>query len=386
MKHKIAFFVINHTSIGGVERVNSGIISLFLKNELNVHSLISFAKKNVENTAISYPKELKFHSVNKDSLTIDLANYINTHRITHLIFQGDNMTISQDILNALKQTNCKGFLHYHGSPYAYLQKNYYWSDIIEKPITALKILAAKIVYPIKKNKLKRIINESSDGFVAVSNGVKKELNTIFKTNFNNVVSIHSPTSFNPKLTVDINQKEKNIVFTSRLVRKHKNAFLTLKVWKLLHEKYPDWKLQILGYGVILDQMNSYIKSHNLTNVKIFGYVNNIDDFLRKSAISMVTSDTEGFSMFAYESLVFKNPIVSTESYGGIWDMIKHDYNGLFSPRNDAEKMASNLELLMNDNDLRVEMGQHSYEKFLELQQEDIFKQWQTLLKLNDKLS
>ena len=157
--------------------------------------------------------------------------------------------------------------------------------------------------------------------------------------------------------------------------------LSLKVWKLLHLKHPNWKLQILGYGVISKKMDTYIVKHNLTNVKIFGYVNNVDKFIRKSSISIVTSDSEGFSMFAYESISFKNPIVSTKSYGGISDMITDKYNGFFSPKNDEKQMAINLEKLMINDSLRIEMGNNSYTNFLELKNEDIFSKWKELLKI-----
>lgn len=379
MKYKLSFFVINHTSVGGVERVTSRLISLFKQNQLDVFSIISFAKEDVKNKMIDFETKTIVKTIRKKEIVQDLQDYINKEGITHLIFQGDNMSISKNILQATKNTNCKAFLHYHGSPYAYLKKNFYWSDIKEKPVNLLKLILEIIVYPIKKHKLKTIINNSKDGFITVGNGVRKELSFLYKNN-DNIITIHNPTSFN-NTEIDILNKNKTIVFASRLVRKHKNAMLSLKVWKLLHLKHPNWKLQILGYGVISKKMDTYIVKYNLTNVKIFGYVNNVDKFIRKSSISIVTSDSEGFSMFAYESISFKNPIVSTKSYGGISDMITDKYNGFFSPKNDEKQMAINLEKLMINDSLRIEMGNNSYTNFLELKNEDIFSQWKELLKI-----
>ena len=87
-------------------------------------------------------------------------------------------------------------------------------------------------------------------------------------------------------------------------------------------------------------------------------------------------------MAVYESIAYSNPIVATNSYGGVHDMVKESENGFFSPRNNAKEMAINLEKLMNDDRLRIEMGNDSYLKFINLQKENIFRQWMEILNIN----
>lgn len=231
MKYKLSFFVINHTSVGGVERVTSRLISLFKQNQLDVFSIISFAKEDVKNKMIDFETKTIVKTIRKKEIVQDLQDYINKEGITHLIFQGDNMSISKNILQATKNTNCKAFLHYHGSPYAYLKKNFYWSDIKEKPVNLLKLILEIIVYPIKKHKLKTIINNSKDGFITVGNGVRKELSFLYKNN-DNIITIHNPTSFN-NTEIDILNKNKTIVFASRLVRKHKKRNVIFKSLEII---------------------------------------------------------------------------------------------------------------------------------------------------------
>ncbi len=382
MKTKISFFVINHTAVGGVERVNSRLISLFKNNGLNVYSVISFANENERNKIINFDIALKFKSIRKNNLVKDLCNYIEKNSITHLIFQGDNMSISKNILNAVAQTKCKAYLHYHGSPYAYLKKHLYWSDIKNKPLIIFKILFSKIVYPFKKNKLLKNVLNADNGFVTVSLGVQKELNFLFQTKFKNIHTIHNPFSFDFNSDeFTLKSKEKSIVFISRLERKHKNAFLSIKAWNLLFNEFPDWQFKILGNGSLLTIMKKYVASNKIKNVQFLGEVTNVDVHLEKSAISILTSDCEGFGMGLFESIAYKNALVSTKSDGGVIDLIEDNYNGFLVPKNNHVALSKKIRKLILDSNLRNKMGNNSYQKYLEFQNEDIFSQWIELLKI-----
>ena len=380
MKLNLSFFLINHNSVGGVERVTLNLINEFKKRNIETKTIFSLGNTALTNKIIQFPEKIKIIGLTKKEFILELNNHIIKNNITHLIFQGDNMTISKNILNATKHTSCKAILHYHGSPYAYLKKHLYWYDIKENPINLIKIGISKIVYPFKKAKLLKNIKNSTNGFVTVSNGIKNELESIYNEKFDNIICIHNPTSFIP-IEEEFNfPKEKTIILISRLVRKHKNVLLALRAWKHIHKEHPEWEFKILGDGLLLPKIKKFIKHHNLKNISLIGHVNNIDFYLKRSAISISTSDTEGFSMTTYEAMIFKNPIVLTNSFGGVSDLVVHNENGLFSPRGNDKKLAKNIERLINDDKLRTKMGNNSYQKFLEFQKEDIISPWINLLK------
>lgn len=379
MKINLAFFLINHNSVGGVERVTLNLINEFKKRNIDTKTIFSLGDTSVRNQIIPFPKQIEFIGLSKEEFILNLNKQLIEKNISHIIFQGDNMTISKNILEASKDTNCKAILHYHGSPYAYLKKHLYWHDIKENPINLIKIGISKIMYPFKKAKLLKNIKNSTSGFVVVSNGIKNELETIYNEKFDNIICIHNPTSFIP-IEEEFNlPKEKTVILISRLVRKHKNVLLALRAWKHIYKAHPEWKFEILGDGLLLPKIKKFIKHHNLKNITLKGHITNIDYYLKRSAISISTSDTEGFSMTTYEAMIFKNPIVLTKSYGGISDLVVHNENGLFSPRGNDKKLAKNIERLINDEKLRTKMGNNSYQKFLDLQKEDIFLKWKNLL-------
>lgn len=379
MKSKIAFFVINHAAVGGVERVTSSLMTLFKQNNINVSSLISLGGILEKNPIIHFPIT-SIKCIERKKITSELSNFINANSITHLIFQGDNMSIALLILESLKKTTCKGFLHYHGSPFSYLKKSLYRNDIFEKPMNLFKIILSKISYPFRKNKLKRVVLQS-EYFITVSIGAKKELINLFDTKFKHIEAIHNPTSFELKNEVLLSNKKKQLVFVSRLERKDKNAFLSIKAWQLIHHKYPDWNFIILGDGKLKNRMANFIVKNKIQNVLLLGQVNNVHEYLEKSAISILTSDSEGFGMGLYESIAFKNAIIATSSYGGVSDIIAHEKNGYLVAKNNSVELSEKMEVLIQDDNLREKMQIASFNKYKQFLLEDIVSQWRNLLQI-----
>lgn len=71
---------------------------------------------------------------------------------------------------------------------------------------------------------------------------------------------------------------------------------------------------------------------------------------------------EAFPLVNIEAMEFKLPIVSTNE-GGIPDMVVNGENGLICERNNAESLATALETLLLDKNLRIQYGENGYKKF-----------------------
>ncbi|HFD2051435.1 glycosyltransferase family 4 protein [Clostridium perfringens] len=62
-----------------------------------------------------------------------------------------------------------------------------------------------------------------------------------------------------------------------------------------------------------------------------------------------------------EAMATKNPIVGYK-HGGICEMVKEDYNGVLAKVKDTKDLANKIIKLINDNELRVNMGKNSLER------------------------
>lgn len=71
---------------------------------------------------------------------------------------------------------------------------------------------------------------------------------------------------------------------------------------------------------------------------------------------------EAFPLVNIEAMEFKLPIVSTNE-GGIPDVVVNGENGLICERNNAESLATALEALLLDKNLRIQYGENGYKKF-----------------------
>lgn len=373
-RNKIAFFIIDYSFGGGVERVNSDLSHLFQKNEIPVTHLITF-KKEFDQPKMDYHENLtvKVLSGNKNTLENEIGDYLKKEKIDVLIFQADNMTISLSILAAAKKIGCKAIAHYHGSPFAYLRK---YPEVDHQNYA--KIIFSKLMYPFKKSKLKKFLTEAKDGVVCVSDSVRKELNDLFPENQFNISTIHNPTKLdfqNPD-----SERENNISFVSRLEKNHKNAFLSVKSWAEIAQKFPEWKLHIFGTGNLMDEMKSFVKQNHIHHSVVFhGFERNVRDFLKKSKICLSTSNCEGFSMAVMEAIEAGNAIVSTKSDGGVSDMVQHEKTGLFSPKNDQNALAKNIEkIILNDN-FRLKMAAEAQQQLKKIYEKDIVELWKDLI-------
>lgn len=380
-----AFFLIDYSVTGGVEKVNANLSFLFKDNNIDFAHIISLYGVN-EIPEINYAPHLKIHIINpisKKSICESITAVLLENNITTILFQGDNMTIALSVLKASQNANCKAVLHYHGSPYAYLKKYIFKEDLLRNPILIFKWVFAKIIYPLKKNKLKRVIQLAQDGFVCVSHGAEQEIKGLY--NLNDGTNQKIITIYNPLVFEKINrdnlfiEKEQIVLFISRLTHKHKNAMLIVKTWILIANKYPDWTLQILGEGPLKTLMEAVFEKYKIQNVQFYGNVKNIEDKLIKSSIVVSTSNCEGFGLAMAEAAYFGNALVATKSDGGLKDIIFEDETGFFVPLNDEFSLALAIEKLIQNNALCTDFGKNALMRISDFDFKNEIIKWKKLL-------
>ena len=81
---------------------------------------------------------------------------------------------------------------------------------------------------------------------------------------------------------------------------------------------------------------------------------------KSSDIFVLPSYTEGLSMSCLEAMAFGLPVITTP-VGAMPDVIKNGKNGIITPVADHERLFENIELLMNNRELRIKMGNNNKE-------------------------
>lgn len=150
----------------------------------------------------------------------------------------------------------------------------------------------------------------------------------------------------------------------------------INIWKGVYEKHPDWSLDIFGHGPLKDELQSLIDQLGLTKtIHLCAPVKNIEQEYLNSSILVMTSRYEGLPMTLLEAQVCGLPLVAYACKCGPRDIIKDGINGYLIEENNQEEMVEKLINLVNDAELRKQMGNTSYEFSKNYTNNKIMQQW-----------
>ena len=167
-----------------------------------------------------------------------------------------------------------------------------------------------------------------------------------------------------KKELKIKSDDKIIGIVANL-KKVKNHLFLLDAFKKLLGEYEKVKLLLIGQGFKDDPENTeeeiadFVETNALRNkVLMLGYRSDIEQLLSVMDIFCLTSKMEGLPISLIEAMASGLPVVGS-NVPGIKDVIKHGVNGFLVPQNDAESLKNALLDLINNNLLRVSMGEQS---------------------------
>ena len=149
----------------------------------------------------------------------------------------------------------------------------------------------------------------------------------------------------------------------------KNPLLMVETMKRVHEKYSDVKFFLVGvgfYSPMLDETKALITKYGLDDCFIMvPWLSRAETlgYLKYAMFYLTTSFYEGLPIAVLEALAMKKAVVSTDVLGNR-DCVKDNYNGFLLPM-DADKFAEKCCKLIDDEDLRNNMGNNSYAYFEE---------------------
>ena len=169
--------------------------------------------------------------------------------------------------------------------------------------------------------------------------------------------------------------EKRCVSIGRMIDV-KNFSRLLDIWKLVSEKHSDWHLDIVGEGPEKEALLQKITRLNLSgNVTLHKATKDVVQYYVNSSIYLMTSRFEGLPMVLIEAQTCGLPIVSLDCDYGPRHIIEDGVNGKLIPYNDDEAMANAICELIENQDIRQEMGNAALKASLRYKPENIMNMW-----------
>lgn len=142
-------------------------------------------------------------------------------------------------------------------------------------------------------------------------------------------------------------------------------------------------LDIVGDGAQRNMVVDKIFNYKLQDiVKFHGYQDKeyINELFMDSSLYVMTSYTESFGLVLIEAMSYGIPCISYSSAEGAVDIIDNGINGYLIDDRSEEKMVDKIIEIINDNELRTNLGHNAREKSLNYSDEIVKKQWLNILK------
>jgi len=144
------------------------------------------------------------------------------------------------------------------------------------------------------------------------------------------------------------KKESHNVITISSLKKQKGIFDFLRVAKSLSEELPQLKFFIIGDGPLRKKVQRTISKMALEDVVMLqGFDENVDKFLKKAKVFLLTSLWEGLPIALIEALAWGVPVVVSDT-GGVNDILENDKGGfIIRPKDIHRFKEACLEVLKN---------------------------------------
>ena len=171
----------------------------------------------------------------------------------------------------------------------------------------------------------------------------------------------------------VNNKESNkkikLLWAGRLID-WKHPECCIEIAKRLKEDDVDFEMNIIGNGILEDELRQKINEYNLNgNVYMLGSMtpDEVRKHMEVSNIFLFTSNMqEGWGAVLNEAMNSGCACVASHAIGSTGFLVEHKINGLVYRDGDMDDLYSQLRCLTDDRDLRLKINRNAYKTITEL--------------------
>ena len=156
------------------------------------------------------------------------------------------------------------------------------------------------------------------------------------------------------------EEKENTIIMAAYFNDNKAPDLLLKAWQSIKDKYPDWKVCMLGNGEV-ERFRKMSEDFGLQDSVTFtGYITGQkrEEYYKKASIYCMCSYEEGFPMVVLEAWAYGINVVTTP-VGGLPDVLEDGRNALVFDFGDWRGLADRLSKLIENKQMRDDMAKYS---------------------------
>ena len=223
-----------------------------------------------------------------------------------------------------------------------------------------------------RHRIEKILSIFVYKFVAVSDAIKDYMICDIGINSKKIVVVRNGVRALKRQINHTNNESTILKLVSvGRIAKIKNHRFMLDGLKLVSSSNINIKLTIVGDGPELNNIRDYTHELELDpSVDFLGFRSDIETILEDKDVFIMTSEYEGISIALLEAMRVGLPAIATR-VGGIPETVIDGKTGILVKPKDTAALASAIEMMFNNKQIRRSMGQKAYEHFMAEFNEDI---------------
>ncbi|MDX6181900.1 glycosyltransferase family 4 protein [Flavobacterium sp. Fl-77] len=343
---------------GGVQRVLS-IKTNYLIEKFGYEIAIVTQNQGNENLFFEFNDKINFHDITLNNVKVfNLFRYKKELKKYIKEFQPDCIIVCDFALKSfsiplLLHTNVPMIFEAHGSRFNEYKESRFLGLRNTLKYKYRNYCASKFLF-----------------FVALSEESLKEW-TLF-----NGILISNPLWL--ETTTWANLKETKIIAVARHSYE-KGIDRLLQIWQVVVQKHPDWLLEIYGKIDKDLELQNIVKKFDIeSNIRFLNPVKNIEEKYKEASLLVMTSRNEALPMVLLEAMACGLPCIAYDCPVGPKAIIRDNENGFLIEDGNKDSFVEKLNLLIEDENLRIEMGKKAIESVEKYDLESIMNQWKNL--------
>jgi len=160
----------------------------------------------------------------------------------------------------------------------------------------------------------------------------------------------------------------------------KGIDLLIPAAAIVLNQHPDWQWKLIGKGDLQKEYSSSISKYGWhKNLIVQAPVSNeISNEYQQAAIYVLPSRNELFPMVLLEAMSHGVPCIAFDCDTGPRHIITHNIDGILVEKENPEKLAEAISLLIRDKEKRNHMGKAAFENVKRFTSDIVLKKWEAL--------
>ena len=359
MKKNIAFIIYSLNS-GGAERVvstlSNGLSNVYNVTIITIINTKPFYQLNDSVNVIS----CESNANNKNNFITSLTTNYNIYKNIKNICKNQSIDI---LIGFMTTTNILTILA---------------AKRLKKPV-----IVSERIYPVfgKLSKfwriMRRITYPKTDVLVVQTKPILEYFNSYIKTERLKILA--NPIS--SKLIEaknNIHIPKENIILNVGRLTNQKGQDIVIKAFSQINPS--NWQLHLVGEGPKRKEYTNLINQLGMKDkILLTGRNNEISRYYLRSKIFVFPSRFEGFPNALTEAMYMGLPSISTDCPTGPSELIKDGMNGFLTPLNDINLFSEKIKELIDNTEMRDQMGRNAAKSVIHLEENKVVKEWQKLI-------